>query len=221
MITPTTCPQTVQRIAKDQSPDELDKLALGYAIYHWITGVILLKTGLFMSMYINYVLNLWCMIWVIIHFHLKHFFNIIIYFSNKFLLFLLKTGIFQSDPNHLSCSVHYISPLPLARTYIEVFTWLWSGWTIHCSSSKVCRYQAAILWSISLLLHTERDNKDWGRRRAPAQQGTQMATPWIQHFHPWLIRVKCQGVNWVLVSRWLTSQFKWWHTYFQSLEGCP
>lgn len=47
MITPTKRPQTVQRIAKDQSPDELDKLALGYAIYHWITGAILLKTGLF------------------------------------------------------------------------------------------------------------------------------------------------------------------------------
>lgn len=28
MITPTKRPQTVQRIAKDQSPDELDKLAL-------------------------------------------------------------------------------------------------------------------------------------------------------------------------------------------------
>lgn len=108
MITPTKRPQTVQRIAKDQSPDELDKLALGYAIYHWITGAILLKTGLFVSMYINYVLNLWCMIWVIIHFHLKHFFNIIIYFSKKFPSLSFKNRNISKwpQPFKLQCALH-------------------------------------------------------------------------------------------------------------------
>lgn len=76
-------------------------------------------------------------------------------------------------------------------------SWLWSRRNLLSSQSfRSCWRTSQIT---PLLLNTGRDDKERRRREASTQRGTQMATPWIQHSNPWLIRVKCQGVNWVLL----------------------
>lgn len=96
--------------------------------------------------------------------------------------------------------------------------WWWWWWAIL--SRQGFKSPPLISWAPQ---NTGKDDKEWGRREALTQQGTQMATPWIQHSNPGLIRVKGQGVDWVFCPG--PSQYTWQKksrlSYFQSLEGCP
>lgn len=67
--------------------------------------------------------------------------------------------------------------------------WCWA--VLPCQGFKS---PALISWAPR---NTGQDDKEWRRREAVTQPGTQMATPWIQHSNPGLIRGKGHGVDWV------------------------